>query len=400
MLHLRRHLSLPSARITPDALRLVPLDRSSLLQITWGDSEEPRWNVETRLPATAVTTARVVDAALVPQQPKQTFDCLFIGQRVHRLLGSSELLQLFYDLLRPGGVLVGAAATQSVAERYSIDPDTVGRRLAAVGFGRVNGVVNRRRGRPCAIAVRAWKPPMPASPVERVDALRRWAHETIKPDHAVGTDYAEVILAQRAGWCRDYAVVVGEAMRREGLDVRWISMTASDLPRKRWPSGGDTHEVVEVTLPDGTEHVIDATVDVRFPSSVGDLLRDPRLADVERNRDARYVDRGYDAYSTSFWYRHVRRIQVRASPRDPGWSVPVARVSSPTRLSRRLLTPRRRPLLRWLRAAVRTARPRVSSSVVRRRRVCVPDGALTAGRAVNAMLDAQDQAARRGPEAG
>jgi hypothetical protein len=340
-----------------DPVGLIPLDRSVLLQIGEApfETSDQTLPLKARYPWMKVTRARLIAKRVVPLQPTLSCDCVYISEELPAILSSSALLRSVYDLLTPGGVLVGAAPKQAVSDG-SLHPDLVARRLTAAGFTRIEGVARRRRGPASVTVIRAWKPPLAASPVDRIDALRRWAYAALTPGRGVDSDDAEIILSKGSGWCRDYAIIVGEAMRREGVDVRWVSMTASGLPRDRWPSGVDTHEAVEVTLPDGTEHVVDATVDVRFPSPLRDLLRDPRLADVPRPRDDRFVTRGYAAYSTSFWYRRVTRVQVRASPADPNWSVPVERVITPTRLTRRLLKPRARPILRTVRAVVRKGR--------------------------------------------
>jgi hypothetical protein len=55
-------------------------------------------------------------------------------------------------------------------------------------------------------------------------------------------------------------------------------------------------------------------VGIVFDASLQQLLADPSLADTERPEDERYRERNYALYSTSEWYRRVRRVAVRSRP--------------------------------------------------------------------------------------
>jgi hypothetical protein len=46
------------------------------------------------------------------------------------------------------------------------------------------------------------------------------------------------------------------------------------------------------------------------------------LADVAREPDTRYRERGYELYSTAFWYSRVHTVAVRTSMRGRQWRVP------------------------------------------------------------------------------
>src|SRR5207248_172661 len=119
------------------------------------------------------------------------------------------------------------------------------------------------------------------------------------------------VLAGGYAWCAGYVNVLHELLRHQGYSARWITMVAEDHPRGRGELGEDTHEVLEVELPDGSRRVADPMAGVWFEASLADLLADPSLADVERERDERYSERGYDLYATSFWYSRVRRVAIR-----------------------------------------------------------------------------------------
>jgi hypothetical protein len=145
--------------------------------------------------------------------------------------------------------------------------------------------------------VRAWRRRASLAPVDRIDALRRWAHERHEPSRA-------------------RTPVLGEALVREGLEPRLVTMVAHGHPHGSGPCLRRTHEVIELTLPDHSVHVLDATAGVRFPHTLQALIDAATLADgVERERHPEYMACGYDLYSTSFWYRRVVAVAVR----DRAW---------------------------------------------------------------------------------
>ena len=51
-----------------------------------------------------------------------------------------------------------------------------------------------------------------------------------------------------------------------------------------------------------------------FPCSLMELLRNPSLARPKQNPDARYRDRRYDLYDTSYLYKRAFEACVRTSP--------------------------------------------------------------------------------------
>jgi Transglutaminase-like superfamily len=164
--------------------------------------------------------------------------------------------------------------------------------------------------------VRAWKRHRPLSKLGRAEQLMRHAHAALSPEQASESTDALQVLAGGHAWCWGYAVALGEMLRREGYDVRWISMLAEDHPRGRGERRVDSHEVVEVTVDDGTRRVLDPMAGVRFENSIEELLAQPMAADIERRRDDQYIARDYDLYSTSFWYSRVTKIAVRRDPRQ------------------------------------------------------------------------------------
>jgi ubiquinone/menaquinone biosynthesis C-methylase UbiE len=175
--------------------------------------------------------------------------------------------------------------------------------------------------------VRAWKRDRPLSKLARAEQAMRHVHAALRPDASYeGTDVVEVLESGQA-LCWGYALALGEMLRREGYDVRWISMLAENHPRGRGERRQDSHEVVEVTVDDGLRRVLDPMSGVLFESSIEELLVTPEQADIPRTRDERYVARNYDLYSTSFWYSKVTKVAVRRDPRQEPRYVDVQAVS-------------------------------------------------------------------------
>ena len=103
--------------------------------------------------------------------------------------------------------------------------------------------------------------------------------------------------------------------------MRWITQLADGPP----PTGDapiDAHDVLEVRFADGSRRILDPMANVWFDHGLADLIADPAKADVPRDTDARYDERGYAAYATSAWYRRIARIAVRSDPDDVPIFVP------------------------------------------------------------------------------
>lgn len=123
-----------------------------------------------------------------------------------------------------------------------------------------------------------------------------------------------MILADGHAWCWGYVLVLGEALRREGFEVRWGTMLSDRHPRAIECGCTESHEVLEVVVDSGARHVLDPTTGVVFPCSLADLLTNPTLADVERVIDGRYRERRYELYATSGWYHDVEHVALRTRP--------------------------------------------------------------------------------------
>jgi SAM-dependent methyltransferase len=262
-----------------------------------------------------------------------SFDCVYADNSLEHAYDVDRTLAEVHRVLANGGVLVAAIPSDArnadvVCDNHAWKsaPHELRLRLTAAGFRAIaiDEVDTYRRlgaapyppGRDRMMYVTAWKLGSERPDEQRVGELVRWAYGTIDPDRSAESDDVRSILAGGHAWCAGYAVVLATALAREGFGVRFVSMVALGHPRGRGDAAKDTHEVVEATLPNGARHVVDAMAGVQFPWSIDQLLTDPGLADLPRDRDERYDDRGYDLYATSFWYERVRRVSVRRPGED------------------------------------------------------------------------------------
>jgi hypothetical protein len=178
----------------------------------------------------------------------------------------------------------------------------------------------RRRGWQCPhipietdiyVQAQSWpKPSVPSSGprcdevgVRRLDPSR--GSEIEEPGRILRGGYAQ---------CIGYVIVLGELLKREGHDVRWVTMIADNHPRGRGPRLEDSHEVLLLRTGE-TEVLLDPTADTVIPHPLDEVLRHPSLALAKEHPDRRYQERGYNLYDTAFWYSRVARYAVRTDHR-------------------------------------------------------------------------------------
>jgi hypothetical protein len=200
-------------------------------------------------------------------------------------------------------------------------PHDVARRLEAAGFHDVAidevDAFRTLGAPPCPASedrlmlVRAWP-----APQDRAAQLLAAVHRRLDPSENHASDDPLAVLAGGHAWCSGYTLTLGEALLREDHGVEWVSMLARGHPRGRGTDGVETHEVLQVTLPDGRVEVHDPMAGVRFAHPLADLLRSPSLAQAEPVLEARYRERGYDLYATEQWYGRVTGVSVKRHPQD------------------------------------------------------------------------------------
>jgi SAM-dependent methyltransferase/O-antigen/teichoic acid export membrane protein len=281
-----------------------------------------------------------------------TFDCVYADNSLEHAFDVDRTLAEIERVLEPGGVLVAAIPSdarnpQRICDNHTWKtmPVDVRARLEIAGFVDVEiDEIDTYRdlamppfppSNDRMMYIQAWKRSGPATDRERAVELTRWVYGALDPERSSDGEDPWEVLAGRYAWCSGYTLVLNELLRREGYETRWVTMVAGEHPRGRGELGEDTHEVLEVTLPDGAVCVADPMAGVWFDASIADLAADPALADAPRECDERYRSRSYDLYATAFWYSRLRRVAFRTGPKTEHRFEPVeevaARASQPAR---------------------------------------------------------------------
>jgi O-antigen/teichoic acid export membrane protein/SAM-dependent methyltransferase len=330
--------------------RLIPRHRRRVLEIGCATGNRSREIAET-LPWASVTGIDLDESAIAAARcthasarvdfrtdditartfADASFDCVYADHSLQGAIDVDRTLAQIHRVLEPGGVLVAAVSSdarnpQRVCSEHAWKtmPADVHARLAIAGFvdieiEEIDGY--RDLGMPPfppsndqIMHVRAWKRTAPATDREQAIEITRWVYRALDPERPSDGEDPWQILAGGYAWCSGYTRVLNELLRRAGYETRWVTMLAEEHPRGRGELKEDTHEVLEVTLADGSVCVADATAGVWFDTSIAELTADPALADTPRECDERYRARGYDLYATSFWYSRVRRVAFRPGP--------------------------------------------------------------------------------------
>jgi hypothetical protein len=275
-------------------------------------------------------------AGTLPSLPwrDDSFDLIVVTGALERQRAVDRSIAELHRVLRTGGALVAAIASEARGPERALPqhdwktaPHDIELRLAAAGF--VDTELRERDGyrelglppfppaddRFCLL--RARKRAAPASQLERARQIMAWVYGRLSPERSQTSNDVIEILRDGFAWCGGYNNVVARLLQREGVRVTWVTMEAEGHPRGRGPHHVDTHEVLEAIL-DGRACVLDAMTNRCQLHSLLELLAKPQLATPRDATDARYRDRGYQLYDTSFWYERVMRYCLRDEPeRDP-----------------------------------------------------------------------------------
>jgi SAM-dependent methyltransferase len=294
----------PVSRMLQEA---IPLDRARVLDAGTGAREG-----DSRLAPVhpSMQVARLDPGGDLASMPFQAgeFDCVYSEGSLERVADVDAALRELHRVLSDGGILVASISAVTgrpdIARAWQTTPADVQERVSHAGFERISV-----REAEQMILVSAWKSPKGA--LDRIAELTRWAYGNLDPAREHDSKDPLEILAGGHAWCWGYARVLVEAVQREGLSARFITMVAQDHPKGRGAKRRDSHAVVEVELPDGRRVVCDPMAGRMFDASLDELLADPGRADDGSRDDERWRERRYDLYATSEWYRRVVSVAVR-----------------------------------------------------------------------------------------
>ena len=260
-----------------------------------------------------------------------SFDVVYADNTLEHAFDVDLTLNESFRVLRPGGTLLAALPPDGRNPSRPCDnhtwktiPNEVRLRLQNAGFQGI--VIDEREtframGMPPyppsndrMLYIRAWKRTETVGALERARAAMAWLYERLDPSKGSSSEEPEAILREGYAQCMGYAIVLGELLKREGHDVRWATMIAEDHPKGRGARREDSHEVVLLTTPSG-EILLDPMAASVIPHALDDVLRQPDLAVPKERPDARYRERSYELYDTTFWYSRVARYAVRSDHR-------------------------------------------------------------------------------------
>src|SRR5439155_1144847 len=158
----------------------------------------------------------------------------------------SHLLQSMIPLDRDRVLDLGCGAgywTARIADHYpwmrvvgfDAGRDFIGRAIELYSNARISFERGDFLALPFADAeyVRAWKRAADATQAERADEAMGWVYAHLSPERSSATNDAVEVLAGGFAFCAGYAVSIGELLRREGVDVAWVTMEAEGHPRGR-----------------------------------------------------------------------------------------------------------------------------------------------------------------------
>ena len=86
------------------------------------------------------------------------------------------------------------------------------------------------------------------------------------------------------------------------------------MPKGRGENKIDTHELLELKFK-GKKWILDPTANTVIPHGINKLLKNPDLATGKIRPDARYKEREYYHYDTSFFYRRVMYYKRKSACR-------------------------------------------------------------------------------------
>lgn len=263
--------------------------------------------------------------------PDGAFDCVYADTSLAHSFDVDATLREIRRVLRHGGALIAALPADAIRPEKDCDNHTwktnstdVRHRLEQAGFSGIDvsevDVLRELGGAPfppsddTMIYVRCWVMRDGYSVSARALHAMDWLYRHLSPDTSNAGWKVQDILRDGHAYCAGYASALGQILRHEAHQVRWLTMEAHGHHRGRGPQAKEHHAVVSLCI-DGSWVVLDPMTNTLIPESLEAVLARPTLATVKPSPDARYESRGYRYYDTQYWYSRVVRYSYRSSPR-------------------------------------------------------------------------------------
>jgi hypothetical protein len=265
--------------------------------------------------------------------PNNSFDCVYADNVIEHSYNVDNVLREIHRVLRPEGILVAALPSDArnvekicVSHTWKTAPHEVRMRLENAGFYNINiaeidtylqlGMPPYPPSTDKMIYLSARKYKSPASPLHRAINSMNWIYKNLSPEPTASSFDPVEIIAKGSACGSEYAFILGCLLRKEAFDISWLSMTASDHPMGCGSRKKVSHEVIQLSLNNGTKVILDPMCNVYFENSIEELIQNPELSNIKRNEDSRYLDKNYHLYSSSKWYEKVTKYSFRSNFHD------------------------------------------------------------------------------------
>lgn len=263
----------------------------------------------------------------------ESFDCVY-GDNIleHSPFPNAALKEIYRVLSQKGfflALIPPDARNPMVSGKdhiWKTDKDDVKIRLEEIGFVNIHiedlntrklGMSQYEPSYNSMLIITAWKYTGGGyTKLERVTNLMQWCYNTFNPEknHIGHYEFIRKIIDGYA-WCEKYASVMQYVCDHEGFKTRRWTLYRRDHPRGRGPNKIDTHEVLEVFI-DGNWVLCDPTTNLMFGESLESILKNPKMADIviaATPRDERWIQRRYDLYASSWFYKDVWKAEKHTS---------------------------------------------------------------------------------------
>jgi ubiquinone/menaquinone biosynthesis C-methylase UbiE len=259
--------------------------------------------------------------------PSNSFDCIYADNVIEHAYDLEKVLNEIYRTLRPNGILVAALPSDArnsericASHTWKTAPHEVRMRLENAGFFNIEikevdtylelGMPPYSPSDDKMIYISARKYKQQVSPLQRATMAMNWLYDNLDPNDSILESDPIKIITNKYSHHSGYPKTLGHLLKREGFDIRWVTMIAQGHPNGLGLRKESSHVVVEVSLVNGKKIILDPLTNLSFTNTIEELINNPDLSNIIRLKDVRYVEKNYDLYSTSQWYSKVIKCSV------------------------------------------------------------------------------------------